>query len=128
MKIALVSLTALALAASASPAPADVGGAWRVTGRVSSFAFTLNCDFKPDGARLGGACVDASTNDPKVSAGKSHTITAGHIDGNSVGWTYQSSFLLTKFDVTYDGVQSGDRMSGTIRVRGHEGAFTATRP
>jgi len=127
MKFALFSLAAVSIAAVASPAAADVGGSWHVVGKVSSFAFTLNCDFKPDGARLGGVCLDASTNDPKVSAGKSHTITAGHIDGTRVGWTYQSSFLLTKFDVTYDGVQSGGQMSGTIRVQGHEGAFTATR-
>ena len=44
-----------------------------------------------------------------------------------MSFTYQSSFLFTKFDVTYTGVVSGDRISGTVNAQGHEGAFTATR-
>jgi hypothetical protein len=98
-----------------------------VSGKLASFAFTLNCEFKPDGARLGGVCVDASTNDPKVASGKSHPLTAGSVDGDKVSWTYQSSFLLTKFDVTFKGVQTGDRISGTLTAQGHDGAFTASR-
>jgi hypothetical protein len=44
-----------------------------------------------------------------------------------VGWTYGSSFLLSKFDVSFEGTEHGDRMTGMIHVRGHDGAFTATR-
>jgi hypothetical protein len=131
MKSVLVSLAAVAvLAALASPvAAADggVAGSWHVDGKVASFAFTLNCDFRTDGARLGGVCVDASTSDPNLKTGKSHPLTAGSVDGDTVGWTYQSSFLLTKFDVTFRGVRAGDRMSGSITAQGHDGAFTATR-
>ncbi len=111
-----------------TPASAEVSGPWHVTGKVSAFAFTLNCDFKPDGERLGGVCVDASTSDPKVSAGKSHVLTAGGVKGDSVTWTYQSSFLFSKFDVTFKGTQAGDRITGTITAQGHDGTFTAAKP
>jgi hypothetical protein len=127
MKSTLISFAVLASTLIASSANADVSGPWRVSGKLASFAFTLNCDFKPDGAALGGVCVDASTNDPKVASGKSHPLTAGNVDGDKVSWTYQSSFLLTKFNVTFKGVQSGDRMSGTMTAQGHDGAFTASR-
>jgi hypothetical protein len=128
---AAAALAAMALAAGqarAQAGPVDVSGAWRVAGKVSSFAFTLTCDFKPDGARLGGVCVDGSTSDPKVATGKAHRLTAGRIDGDKVSWTYQSSFLLTKFDVSYSGTMTGGRISGTIDAQGRQGAFTATRP
>ena len=125
MVAAALMLAGLAVYVPASAA--EVAGAWRVAGKVSSFAFTLNCDFKPDGARLGGVCTDASTSDPTIKGGKSHVLTAGSVEGDKVSFTYQSSFLLSKFDVTFNGVQTGDRMSGTITVQGHDGAFTATR-
>jgi hypothetical protein len=127
MNFAALALAALAFAA-ASPTSAEVAGPWHVSGRVASFAFTLNCDFKPEGSSLGGVCTDASTNDPKVNTGKSHVLTSGSVEGDKVSWTYQSSFLFTKFDVAYSGVQTGDRIAGTIHAQGRDGTFTATRP
>jgi hypothetical protein len=127
MKSALLPLLIAATAAAAAPASAEVSGPWHVTGKVSAFAFTLNCEFKPDGERLGGVCVDASTNDPKVNAGKSHVLTAGGVKGDAVTWTYQSSFLFSKFDVTFKGTQAGDKMSGAITAQGHDGTFTAVK-
>jgi hypothetical protein len=118
---------AAALAGSSVPAAAEPAGDWHVSGKVSSFAFTLNCKFKIDGAQLGGECQDGSTNNPKVAAGRIHPLITGSIQGDHVTWTYQSSFLLTKFNVTYDGVVTGDRMHGTITTQGRTGAFTATR-
>ncbi len=126
MKTALLVLAALSAAASASSA--QVGGPWRVSGKVSGFAFTLNCDFKPAGDKLGGVCVDASTSDARVKAGKSHVLTAGSVHGDTVSWTYRSSFMLSKFDVTYTGAVSGAHMSGTVEAGGRAGTFTATRP
>jgi hypothetical protein len=119
---------AVALAALAVPASAEVSGPWRVTGKVSGFAFTLTCDFKTAGDRLGGVCTDTSTSDARVKAGKSHVITAGSVHGDAVTWTYQSSFLFSKFDVTYKGTLAGNRMTGTIDAQGHTGAFTAVKP
>jgi hypothetical protein len=125
-RFAIILLSA-ALGGLSVPAAAEPAGDWHVAGKVSSFAFTLNCRFKIDGARLSGECQDASTSDPKVATGKVHPLTAGSIQGDHVTWTYQSSFLLTKFNVTYAGVLTGDRIRGTITTQGHEGAFTATR-
>jgi len=122
-----IALAAAALAALASAARAEPAGVWHVAGKVSSFAFTLNCTFKSDGARLTGECQDASTNDPKVATGKVHPLITGSVQGDHVTWAYQSSFLFTKFDVTYDGVQTGDKMHGTITTPRGTGAFTATR-
>jgi hypothetical protein len=122
---ALAITTSIALF---TPAEAQTAGNWHVVGQVSSFSFTLNCGFKADGPNLGGECQDASTNDPKATVGKIHPLTAGSINGAQVSWTYQSSFLFSNFDVTFKGVQTGDRMVGTIMVQGRKGAFTATRP
>jgi hypothetical protein len=127
MKTTMFWLAVAGVVAFASPAAAQVAGAWHVAGKVSTFDFTLNCDFKPDGSRLGGVCIDASTNDPKVNAGQSHTLTAGSLNGDKVSWTYQSSFLFTRFDVTFTGTRTGGRMSGTIDAQGHGGTFIAVR-
>jgi len=126
MKPSAMAMIAV-LAATASPTLAEPSGEWHVTGKVSSFAFTLNCRFKAEGPRLTGECQDASTNDPKLATGKVHPLINGSVQGDHITWTYQSSFLFTKFDVTYDGVQRGDRMSGTITTPRGSGAFTATR-
>jgi hypothetical protein len=128
MRFLVLALSAAGLAALSTPAAAETAGDWRVAGQLATFAFTLDCRFKVDGSKLAGECQDASTNDPKLKLGKIHPLTAGVVIGDRVSWTYQSSFLFTTFDVTFDGVQVGDRMSGTITVRGHKGAFTATRP
>ena len=122
MKIALL---AIALAALVVPASAEVSGPWRVTGKVSGFAFTLDCDFKISGDRLGGVCTDTSTSDARVKAGKSHALTAGSVHGDAVTWTYQSSFLFSKFDVTYKGILTGARITGSIDAQGRSGTFTA---
>jgi len=126
MKPSAMAIIAV-LATTASPTLAEPSGEWHVTGKVSSFAFTLNCRFKAEGPRLTGECQDASTNDPKLATGKVHPLINGSVQGDHITWTYQSSFLFTKFDVTYDGVQRGDRMSGTITTPRGSGAFTATR-
>jgi hypothetical protein len=118
----------LVMAVLARPASAEVSGPWRVAGKVSGFAFTLNCDFKTLGDKLGGVCVDASTSDARVKAGKSHALTAGSVHGDAVTWTYQSSFLFSKFDVTYKGTVAENRITGSIDAQGHTGAFTAVKP
>ena len=129
LKLPWLAAATSALVGYCVPASAaEVAGSWRVSGKVSSFAFTLDCNFKPAGGRLGGVCVDASTNTAKVQAGKSHPLTAGSVHGDAVTWTYRSSFLLSKFDVTYTGKLAGDRMNGSLVAQGHQGTFTAVRP
>jgi hypothetical protein len=124
MKSTVLAISALLAASSAT---AQVAGDWRVAGKVSGFAFTLNCDLKNLGDRLGGVCVDVSTSDARVKAGKAHALTAGAVHGDAVTWTYRSSFLFTKFDVTYKGTLAGNRMIGSIDAQGHTGTFTAAR-
>lgn len=127
MKPLLLACAAAIVGAAAPSHAADLAGHWKLTGKVSSFGFTLDCQFKPEGERLGGVCTDELTTSAKVSAGKSHVLTAGSVRGDKVTWTYRSSFLLSKFDVTYTGVVAGDRMSGTLIAQGHQGSFTGAR-
>ena len=98
---------------------------WQVKGKVESFAFNLDCRFHKDAARIGGLSVDAFTSDPTIKSGRSHPLTSGEMSDGKVSWTYR--FLLSKFNVTFDGTQSGDHMAGVIHVQGHDGTFTATR-
>ena len=97
-----------------------LSGPWVVHGKVGSFAFVLNCAFERQGDRLGGVCLDDGT-------GKRHPLTAGAVSGERVSFTYQSNYLLTKFDVAFAGVLNGGRLTGTIQVPGHAGVFTAER-
>ena len=124
----LLIATLVFAAFPASAADSDVSGSWRVEGKVAAFAFSLNCAFKPDGDHFGGVCADASTSDPTIKPGRSHALTAGIERGGAVSWTYRSSFLFQAFDVTFNGVRHGDRITGTITVPGRQGAFVATRP
>ncbi len=126
---ASVAISVLAVLAAPAPAAADgaVSGHWRVAGKVSGFAFTLNCDFQQAGAALTGVCVDVATNDPKIKGGRRHPLTKGAVDGDNVSFSYESSFLLTRFSVDFAGLRQGDHMAGKISGSGQSGAFTADR-
>ena len=117
-----IATATLALAApTLALADADpVSGPWTVHGKVGSFAFVLNCSFERHGDHLGGVCVDDGTN-------KRHPLTAGTVFGDRVNFTYQSNYLVTKFDVGFAGMLKGGQMAGTITVPGHAGTFTAER-
>jgi hypothetical protein len=126
---ALLLAAVTAIGAFAAPAHADdVSGPWRVTGKFAGIAFVLNCDLKADGARLGGVCVEASSNGSKTNIGKSHVLTAGSVNGDRLSWSYAVHYLVNQFDVTFNGVRSGNRIVGAIDLKGHGGTFTATRP
>lgn len=128
MKSYLAVAALVATLSAARPAAAeDASGRWIVSGRVAGLAFTLNCEFEQAGQTLGGVCVDGATSDPKVKGGRRHVLTKGHVNGDQITWTYESSFLLSHFNVTYLGLRQGDRMSGKIVVQDHAGAFTASR-
>jgi hypothetical protein len=120
----------LVLLAATPAASADMSaaGAWRVSGAVSGFKFELRCVFQQAGERLSGACTDLATNNPKAPPKSApHLLTRGSASGGQVTWSYQSSFLLSKFDVDFSGAQSGDRMAGAIQSGGRTGSFTARR-
>jgi hypothetical protein len=123
----ILALAILAGTTAASAEPTPISGRWRVTGKVASFSFSLDCRFDQHGDRLTGVCVDGGTNDPKVKSGRSHPLTQGSVDGNRVNWTYMSSFLITHFAVSYAGTLAGDRLTGQLNAQGHTGPFTAER-
>jgi len=104
----------------ASPAAAQVAGAWNVNGSVSGNAFALNCQFTPDTANLGGVCVE-------IKNGKRHVLTKGSVNGAQVNWTYKASYMMFNFDVDFAGILNGGHMAGTVTASGHNGNFTATR-
>ena len=118
----MIAATSLALAApTLARADADpVSGPWVVHGKVDTFAFVLDCSFERHGDHLGGVCVDSGTS-------KRHPLTAGSVSGDRVNFTYQSNYLITKFDVGFAGMLKGGQMAGTITVPGHAGTFTAMR-
>jgi hypothetical protein len=125
----LVAFVGLVCAASpvAAQGAGSMSGRWLVSGKVASLAFTLTCTFDQAGESLTGVCVDGSTSDPKVKGGRGHKLTQGRVNGDRVTWTYQSSFLLTHFNVDYSGVRRGQHITGQIMAQGHPGTFTADR-
>jgi hypothetical protein len=120
----IAAATALAGPAAAQNAAA---GHWAVEGKVGDKAFTLDCHFTQTGQALAGACVDGDTHDARVKGGRSHTLTKGSLVGDQIAFTYQSSFLFTKFDAVYTGVLHGDSMSGALTALGAKGTFSGHR-
>jgi hypothetical protein len=127
MKPAILALALLA-ATPALAADGPAAGTWRVSGTVSGFKFELRCVFQQAGERLTGTCTDLSTSNPKAPPKAApHPLTRGSAAAGKVSWTYQSSFLINKFDVSYSGVLSGPTMGGTILAGGNSGRFSARR-
>lgn len=100
---------------------ADGAGLWIVDGNVDHKAFTLYCTFTQAGEKLTGACRDNTPN------GKIHPLTAGTVNGDQITFTYQSNFLITRFDAVFEGRISGAAMSGKATAAGRVGTFTAMR-
>ena len=106
------------------PAPAfaaDISGLWIVAGDVDHKAFTLFCTFKQEGEKLSGVCHD------NTATGKAHVLTKGAVAGEAVAFTYQSNFLITKFDATFEGKLTAAGMAGKANAAGRVGTFTAKR-
>lgn len=112
---------------AASPAAAQVAGAWRVAGDLGGRAFVVDCRFEPHGEAFGGACVDAATGEAGARPGKVHPLKEGAVAGDQVRWSYGASFMLMKFDVNFQGVLRDGRIAGTVAASGQKGVFTAAR-
>ena len=117
---AIIALATVLSASSALAADDPVSGTWKLHGKVSAFAFDLTCDFKRDGQAIGGTCYDGGTNKP-------HPLTRGAIAGDRISWTYQSSYLLNKFDASYTGLLSGASIKGEVIAPGYRGNFTGQK-
>ena len=116
----------LCLAAAAPASADDASGRWALSGRAGGKDFTLDCRFAQAAQALSGACVDGPTGDNRVKGGRSHTLTKGSVVGNSVSFTYHTSYGIIPLTVDYAGVREGDRMSGKITSPA-AGTFTARR-
>ena len=117
----LALAAALSMPGPASAADDPVGGTWKVTGKIETFAFTLTCRFDRHGDTFGGVCLDGGS-------GRRHVIDTGRIDGDRVSWTYPFSFLLTQHEVAYNGRLVDGRLQGNARAYGYNGVFTGERP
>lgn len=113
----LVSLLALLLAIVSSPAWAQTGGFWRVSGTISGRSFVLDCRLQPSG----GTCTDA------VKNGKSHPLTSFTLSGAQARWGFTTRVMLARIAMTFEGLVDSDRMSGVVRAAGRTGRFTAVR-
>jgi hypothetical protein len=112
-----------AIAASGLMAGTARAETWHVTGTVSGRAFAVDCRLVPQG----GTCVDMSTGESSVKAGKVHKLTQFSVNGRQVQWAYQSSVMLMPITISYSGDSDGARMTGTMTAAGRNGTFTATR-
>lgn len=126
----MIKPIAMACAASLIALPAsaaDLTGLWKLTAKVETFGFTLNCKFAQAGEKLTGVCTDMATNDPQHKPQGSHVLTSGEVSGDKVRFTYKTHFLLIPFTCSYSGVVTGDEFSGEAAAPGHKGTFTAVR-
>ncbi len=126
---ALVLALFVLVAGTASPVAAatDLTGSWRLSAKVETFAFMLNCKLVQTGDRLGGICTDVATNDAQHKPQGSHALTAGTVQGDRVSFAYRTHFLLIPFTASYAGVLAGDTITGEAVAPGHKGSFTAVR-
>ena len=118
---ALVLAAAVAAPSMALAADDPVSGIWTIHGKIENKAFTLTCQFDRHGDGIGGSCLDQGT-------GIRHAIDTGHIDGDRVSWSFPSSFMLMKFESSYDGHLAGGQLHGTTKAAGHSGVFSGVRP
>ena len=127
IKLAAVILAVGAVASSDSVQESSVSGEWLLSANVSNNAYNLMCRFKQNGSRLGGSCAEAKIDGTITDKEHSLSLTAGRVEGDHVFFTHRAQYLLARFDVNYDGVLEGDRITGKIAVFGHHGVFTAIR-
>lgn len=120
MKPLIYSLALMPCLLAAAPAAAQVTGAWHVTGQINGKSFAADCNFAPAAAGFGGVCIDESN-------GKQHVLSTGTTAGSQVQWSYQTSFMMKTFSVTFAGTLSNGGMAGTVTAANRKGAFTATR-
>lgn len=111
--IKLLGLAGLLL--TSAPASAQTAGLWRVDGSVAGRTFKLDCQ-----VQTGGSCVDNES-------GKRYPLTAAAMAGDQVSWSFKTKVAFIGVTLVFTGRPAGSRMSGTMRVAGRTGAFTAVR-
>jgi hypothetical protein len=124
-------ITASTFLASAFLLPTSVSaqaaGKWRVTGEISGKAFTVDCQFGEQSGRLAGTCIDVSSGEGNAKPGKSHVLTKGMVQGQTISWTYPTKVMIMSVDIDFAGKINDSHMSGTVSAKGREGTFSAVR-
>lgn len=77
--------------------------------------FKLDCQ-----VQTGGVCVDAG-------AGKRYPLTGVAVTGEQATWAFKTKVAFIGVTLVFTGRAAGNRMSGTMRVAGRTGNFTAVR-
>jgi hypothetical protein len=129
MRLSIITASTFLASAVLLPtsANAQAAGKWRVTGEISGKAFTVDCQFGEQGGRLAGTCIDVSSEEGKTKPGKSHVLTKGMVQGQTVSWTYATKVMIMSVDINFAGNLDGSHMRGTVSAKGREGTFSATR-
>src|ERR1700685_2557789 len=110
--IAFVLLFAVAGAAGAADAPANVAGNWSVEVSGGAGKTTQTIVLKQDGGTITGTFKG-----PRQSG----TID-GTVDGKNIKF-----HVTARIPLDYTGTVDGDSMKGTMSGRGQQGDFTANR-
>lgn len=109
--VLFVSL-AIACAAVAADAPANVAGAWDVNVSGAAGKTSQSISLKQDEGKITGTFKG-----PRQSG----TID-GTVDGNTIKF-----HVTARIPLDYTGTVTGDSMKGTMSGRGQNGDWTATR-
>jgi opacity protein-like surface antigen len=110
--VSFVLLLAVAVAATAADAPANVAGTWNVAVSGGAGKTTQTIVLKQDGGTISGTFKG-----PRQSG----TID-GTVDGKNIKF-----HVTARIPLDYTGTVDGDSMNGTMSGRGQQGDWTATR-
>lgn len=107
-----------AVAVSAAPAAAEVGGKWTVHQSIAGNESESVCVFEQAGANLKGSCDG--------QAGKIE-IT-GKVEEAKVNWSFKTEYNGTPLTVVYTGTLASGKISGSVSVPefNADGDFVAT--
>jgi len=115
MRLAILLLAALPLAAANRAVADEMSGQWALEGDVQGNQVNLNCTFAQSAdAKLAGKCV---------VNGMETTEIAGEV--KDAGFTF--SFTVAGYTLVYTGTVMGDAVGGDIAVAGVTGKFTGKR-
>lgn len=114
MRLAILLLAALPLAAADPAAAEEMSGRWTIEGDVQGNQVNLNCTLAQSDSKLAGKC---EVNGMEVT----------EIAGDVKDAEFKFSFTVAGYTLTYTGKWQGDTVGGDIEVAGVGGKFTGKR-
>ena len=113
MKPLILALAVAAMTASAG----EIGGTWRLTGRVADVAIERTCAIQQLNNRIQGPCKNAA----------GETTLSGEVNGKSVTWKYESKYEGATVVLVFSGIiETDSEMKGTITASDAGGNNTTT--